>query len=187
MRPDTLSCWMAKSPQTRFRFDSFASPSAVSIPLFPWIVSGPPMIVHPASRKLCASSSLWIALPPQSADPQGRSSTKGQPKHPVGTGVGRGVGCGIGWGVGLGVGAKTGDLVGAPGRGVGAGVGLGLGPGVGVTVGSGVGRSVGPGVGATVGAGVFENGFFAHSVWLDAQRPAATSYATAQVTSVQLG
>ena len=169
MRPDTLSCWIAKSPQTRFRFDSFASPVAVSDAA--WIVSGPPMIVHPASRKLCASSSFWIALPPQSADPQGRSSTKGQPKQPVGTGVGRGVGLFVGSGVGLGVGAKTGALVGAPGRGVGTGVGLGLGPGVGVTLGAGVGRSVGPGVGATVGAGVVENGFAAHSAWLDAQRP----------------
>ena len=185
---------MAKSPQTRFRFDSFASPVAVSgdDPV-PWIVSGPPMIVHPASRKLCASSSFWIdhgrAQSPDAgaADPQGRSSTKGQPKQPVGTGVGRGVGLFVGWGVGLGVGAKTGALVGAPGRGVGTGVGLGLGPGVGVTLGAGVGRSVGPGVGATVGAGAVAKGFDAHSVWLDAQRPAATSYATAQLPSVQLG
>ena len=180
---------MAKSPQTRSRFDSFASPSAVS-EVVPWIVSEPTTIVQPSSRKSCASSSLWIdhgrAHSPD-ADPQGRSSTKGQPKHPVGTGVGRGVGLFVGWGVGLGVGANTGALVGAPGRGVGTGVGLGLGPGVGVTVGAGVGRSVGPGVGATVGAGVVENGFDAHSARLDVQFPAATSYATAQVPSVQLG
>ena len=170
---------MAKSPQTRSRFDSFASPVAVSDAV-PWIVSEPTTIVQPSSRNLCASSSLWIdhgrAQSPDAgaSDPQGRSSTKGQPKQPVGAGVGRGVGLFVGWGVGLGVGAKTGALVGAPGRGVGTGVGLGLGPGVGVTVGAGVGRSVGPGVGATVGAGAVENGFDAHSARLDAQSPPFT-------------
>ena len=69
----------------------------------------------------------------------------------------------------------------------GEGVGCAVGRGGGDCVGCGDGRVLGAGVGRSVGAGVFENGFFAHSVWLDAQSPAATSYATAQVTSVQLG
>ena len=128
------SCWMETVPQTRWRFDNFASPAAVRSE--DWIVR-PLTTLQPEASKFAASASSAMAnVVAQLLDAEHpRTSTRGQPKQIVGAsvgagtgtcvgpGLGDGVGFGVGSGVGRGVGAKTGASVGSPGAGLGAGVG----------------------------------------------------------------
>ena len=128
------SCWMETVPQTRWRFDNFASPAAVRSE--DWIVR-PLTTLQPEASKFAASASSAMAnVVAQLLDAEHpRTSTRGQPKQTVGAsvgagtgtcvglGLGDGVGFGVGSGVGRGVGAKTGASVGSPGAGLGAGVG----------------------------------------------------------------
>ena len=160
---------METVPQTRWRFDNFASPAAVRSE--DWIVR-PLTTLQPEASKFAASASSVmanvVAQLPDAEQP--RTSILWQPKQIVGAsvgadvgtcvgpGLGTAVGFGEGFGVGCGVGLKTGVSVGSPGAGLGEGVGTdvgrGDGPGVGCDDGFGVGCSVGWGVGRGVGTGV---------------------------------